>query len=481
MGSGDKHIPQKLKKGFQAKSAERRKRNSAETRLLSAQSSSGRNDLQPSLRTVISPIDDLKPAPNRTRITLPDQLERVMISVKRYGIVLPILIDAEGRIVAGHALWEAGKKLGLEEIECRIVDHLSPLELEALTLTLNRLGETGTYDLELLRERLVVLKAGGIELVSTGFTIPEIDQILIDPAPVQESETDSEEEQGKDPPPVSVTGDLYELGEHRLLCGDALEESSYHRVLAGRKAQGVFSDPPYNCKIEGFVSGLGSHKHSDFQMASGEMDDAEFTQFLRTYLAHCLIVTSKGAIIFACIDWRQAERLLEAGREAGLARVNVVVWDKGSGGMGSLYRSAYELIAVFCNGSSPTTNNVELGVHGRSRTNVWSYPGANRTGSSSAKALADHPTPKPVELVEDALLDVTNPGDVVLDPFVGSGTTLIAAEKCGRNACGIELDPIYVDRTIRRWEALTGRRAVHVETGLTFEELAESRRDNAAE
>jgi DNA modification methylase len=477
MARSEKELPGRLKKQLQSKSARRRKRNTARTRVVAAQSGSGRNDLQPDLKTVIRPIGSLRPSAKRARVTKPEQLERVINSIKQFGLVLPLLIDRQDYMISGHILWEASLKLGFEEIECRVVDHLSPIELEALTLALNRLGETGTYDLDMLRDRMIEIKSAGIELTATGFTIPEIDQIILNPEP-QNGEEEEADEKIDNGPPTTRSGDLFQLGDHRLLCGDALDEASYHTVLAGQMADAVFSDPPYNCKIEGFVSGLGQHKHADFKMAVGELDDSAFLGFLCTYLAHCKAVTSSGAIIFACMDWRQIDILLAAGRDTGLTRKNIVIWDKGSGAMGSLYRSAYEMIAVFCNGKTPAINNVELGRHGRDRTNVWSYPGANRRGSSSASALADHPTPKPIELVEDALLDITAPGDVVLDPFMGSGTTLISADRCGRIACGIELDPIYVDRTIRRWERLTGRAAIHAETGLTFTELARQRSDD---
>ena len=237
----------------------------------------------------------------------------------------------------------------------------------------------------------------------------------------------------------------------------------------------MFTDPPYNCKIENFVGGLGQHKHKDFIQFAGKESDEEFYQFLIRIWQHCKSFTSAGAVIFACIDWRQIDLLLMAGRQAELERINVAIWNKGSGGMGSLYRSAYENVAVFCNGKSPATNNVELGVHGRDRQNVWTYPGANKKGSSAASALADHPTPKPVELVVDALLDVTERDALVLDPFIGSGTLFLACEESGRRGAGIELDPKYVDSSIRRWERFTGKEAVHVDTGLTFSQLAESR------
>jgi DNA modification methylase len=479
MTTRDMFNSSKLKKQLQAQTGKRRARNLAETQVTMAQHGLARNDLQPAMRIVPRPIEALTPGPNRTRETTAQLLESTIRSIKKFGIVLPILIDAQDFIVAGHTLWEAAKSLGLETIECRIVEHLDPIELEALSLALNRIGEIGKFDLAKLRDRMIAIESHGIELISTGFTLPEIGQIKVMPLPEE-----TEQEEGDSAPtgiPLTRLGDLYSLGSHKLLCGDALAATSYQRVLEDDLPSAVFSDPPYNCKIEGFVGGLGKHKHKDFAMFAGQESTEEFHQFLATYLNHCRDCCAVGAVVFACMDWRQIDVLLDAGRVAGLHRINMAVWNKGSGGMGGLYRSAHEIVAVFCTAKSPAVNNVALGVHGRDRTNVWTYAGANRSGSSAGKALADHPTPKPVELVVDALLDVTHPGDIVLDPFIGSGTTIIAGEQSGRRVCGIELDPQYVDRTIRRWEELTGKNAIHIESGLTFAELSVERAETEGE
>jgi len=464
-----------VKKQFQAATKKRRANNHDETRITAALHSHGRNDPQPALLTVVKPVNSLHPSANRTRETTPQLLESTIRSIKKFGMVLPILIDKHGTVVAGHALWEAAMRLGLETIECRVVDHLNPIELEALSLALNRIGEIGKYNLDKLRDRMITIESHGIELISTGFSLPEIDQIKLEPLPIENNIGGDEEEDSMALVPTSRAGDLFRLGRHQLLCGDALDETSYQRLLGGGAAHAAFSDPPYNCKIEGFVGGLGKHKHEDFIMFAGKESEAEFRQFLKTYLTLCRASLLPGAVLFACMDWRQIDLLLGAGRDAGLDRINVAVWNKGSGGMGGLYRSCHELVAVFCNGKSPAINNVALGVHGRDRTNVWTYPGANQRGSSAAQALVDHPTPKPVELVVDAILDVTHAGDVVIDPFSGAGTTIIASEHCDREARCIELDPKYVDRATRRWERLTGDRAIHVDTGLTFAELIEQR------
>lgn len=457
------------------KSAKIRKKHKDATALASATAAPPPpNDLLPDLLIVKRKISDLKPAKRRVRKTTPEQLNRIIASIKAYGIVVPILIDADNRIVHGHIVVKGAQALGLAEIPCIPITHLSDARIKALAIALNRIGETGEWELEELHLELADLTALNLEfptidMSALGFAEQEIDTILDSPA-------EEEEEEDLEPPagakPVTMPGDLFLLGKHSLLCGDSLAPESYDLLLAGKRADCVFSDSPYNCKIKGFVSGLGKTVHEDFAMAVGEMDDAQFMDFLAGYLSLCRDHMVDGAVLFACMDWRQIRLLHIAGEVAELDLLNMAVWNKGSGGMGSLYRSAYELISVFCKGKQPATNNVQLGKYGRDRTNMWTCPGANRKGSSAAGALKDHPTPKPVRLVSDALLDVTHAGDLVLDPFMGSGTTLIAAEKAGRIAHGIELEPKYVDVAIRRWEKATGKAAIHAETGKTFAQLA---------
>jgi hypothetical protein len=374
----------KLKKQLQFQTAMRRSENKAATRLAAAKAGAMRNDIQPELATVMRPVGALRSSPTRSRETTPEILEAVIRSFKRYGIVFPVIIDREDVIIQGHVMWDAAKQLGLETIECRVVDHLDAIEIEALSLALNRIGELGKFDLEKLRDQMIRIESHGIELISTGFSIPQIDQIMIVPEQVQANQTrlddDYDDDAAMSGPVVSQIGDLFKLGRHSLFCGDATDAASYQRVLGELKADAVFTDPPYGCKIENFVSGLGKHKHKDFVQFAGKETDEEFSEFLLKFLRHCKTFTSAGSVIFACMDWRQIDRLLIAGREAGLERINVAIWNKGCGGMGSLLRSAYENVPVFCNGKSPATNNVELGVNGRDRTNVWTYPGANKKG-----------------------------------------------------------------------------------------------------
>ncbi|QIG53652.1 site-specific DNA-methyltransferase [Altererythrobacter sp. BO-6] len=471
-----KMFSDRVKEQLQEKSRARRKGQAAKTRVVGAASRPARNDIQPRLVVIEKPLADLQPSPNRARVTTPEQLEKVITSIRQFGLVMPVLIDRNDMVISGHVICEAAEQLGFETVPCLSVEHLDEVEIEALALALNRVGETGTWDTDLLREQMIRLESAGIDLTNTGFTLPEIDQITILSEPAEgDGDEDEFEEDEDDMSVISRLGDLYQLGVHRLHCADALEMDSYVRLLAGELAQCIFSDPPYGCEIEGFVSGLGKHKHLNFLEGAGDMDRGELQEFFTAYLGHCKAFSSAGAIIFACMDWRQIDILLLAAMDVGLTRKNIAVWDKGSGGMGGLYRNAHEFVAVFCNGNTPATNNIQLGRHGRDRCNIWRYPGANRPGSSSAKALADHPTPKPEPLVEDALLDVTNRGDIVLDPFIGSGSTILAAESTGRICRGIELDPKYVDRAIRRWERETGIPAIHIETGLTFDELARVR------
>ena len=430
------------------------------------------NDLLPGMVVEVRSISSLKPAKNRTRIATPEHVKRVAESIKQNGFIGAILIK-EHTIFDGNTRLEASKSLGMTQIPCIEVSHLSEVQTRRLALTMNRTAELGTWDPNALRIELLELEAFDLDLTRIGFTLPELDLIKLDPTPEEAAELLDAV------PPfsdfvVSRLKDCWVLGGHRLICGDARDNDVYEQLMPNERAGGVFSDPPYNCKIAGNVSGLGKVKHGEFTMASGEMSDAEFSSLLTKYLERCKAMCRDRAVVFACMNWRSYPCLVSSADAAGLNQINMVVWDKG-GGMGSPYRSAHELIAVFCNGPTPAINNIELGKHGRDRTNVWHYAGANKPGSSSAKALHSHPTPKPVELVVNAILDFTEPGDIVLDPFMGSGTTLVACMESQRISRGIELDPQYVDVAIRRWSILTGEQAVLQATGETFDEVAERR------
>jgi DNA modification methylase len=260
--------------------------------------------------------------------------------------------------------------------------------------------------------------------------------------------------------PVTQLGDLWLLGDHRVLCADALVDESYLRLLGDEPAQMAFTDPPWNIPIAGRVSGLGAVKHDDFAMGCGEMSAAEFEAFLRTALGHAVTYSDDGSIHFVCMHWAKIRELLSSTADLYSETKNLCVWSKTNAGMGSLYRSRHELVFVFKKGTAPHINNIELGRFGRNRSNVWEYGGQNVLNGTSKSKLSVHPTAKPVALVADAIRDCSHRKGVILDSFGGSGTTLIAAEKTGRRARLIELDPRYVDVTIRRWQNVTGRTAV---------------------
>lgn len=403
------------------------------------------------------------------------QIRKIVSSVAELGIVVPILVDADGVIIAGHALLAAAKKLELAEVPVCEITHLSGGQVRALRLALNRLAEDGVWDEQALRVEIegLVIDGGDIEITSTGFETAEIDRLLILPGAGDEDTLPP-----LPPAPVSRLGDLWQLGDHRLLCGDALEAASYAALLGDEKAQLVFSDPPYSVKVQGHVRGKGKVRHDEFVMASGEMDRATFTAFLEAFMSHAVAHSHPGALHLVCMDWRHLEELLAAGRVAyGDGFLNLIVWAKENAGQGSLYRSRHELIGLWKVGTAPHANNIQLGKHGRYRSNVWTYPGVNSFGKGRDEALKIHPTVKPLAMVVDAILDLSNLGDIVLDPFGGSGTTLIAAQETGRRARLIELDPRYADVTIRRWQEHIGEKAVERGSGLRFEDLAATRRE----
>ena len=436
-----------------------------------------RNDLSPPLKFERCRVDSLKVATRRVRKESPAQVRRLVKVIQRVGICAPILIDRTGHVIDGHSVLAAAMALEIETIVCAVVEHLSETEIEFLKVALNRVSECGEWDIEELHPVLIELRDQGFELGDTGFSIPELDAIIVGEASEPVVGSSAEEQIETDAEPVSRPGDLWLLNGHRLFCGDSTDPGSFASVLEGEKAQAVFTDPPWNIPIKGFVSS----RHADFKMGAGEMSDEAFAAFIRAFTGLTAGTLDTDAVMFTCIDWRSFDLIVRCGRDAGLSLVNTAVWNKGSGGMGGLYRSAHELIPVFCNGKTPRVNNVALGRHGRDRTNVWSYPGANRRGSSAGQALKDHPTPKPIDMVHDAIIDVTNPGEIVLDPFLGSGTTLIAAQRSGRIARCIELDPGYVDVCIRRWEAETGSEAIHSSTRLTFAQTQEMRNGEQGE
>ncbi|RYH07050.1 DNA methyltransferase [Tropicimonas sp. IMCC6043] len=423
-------------------------------------------------------VADLKPYANNNRIHTAKNVGKLKASVAKFGFVMPILVDSDGVIIAGHGRLEAAKALGLTTVPTVVADHLSPAEVRALRIADNRLAELSDWNEEALQIEfadLMDLSLDGdldFSLDITGFETPEIDIIIGGVGEAESTPSETVEEPDPAKPVITQAGDLWVLGDHRILCGNSLEEASYARVLDGEMAGMVFTDPPYNVSVNGHVRSGNGGDHREFAMASGEMSDSEFRTFLATFLAETWEKMAEGAIAMVCMDWRHIEELIATGKSGGFELINLCVWNKTNGGMGSLYRSKHEMVCVFKKPGAPHINNVELGKHCRNRTNVWDYAGVNSFGKGREADLADHPTVKPTALVADAIMDVSHRGDVVLDAFGGSGATLLAAEKTGRRARLIELDPAYVDVAIRRWQEMTGRTAAHAETGETFNERA---------
>lgn len=411
-------------------------------------------------------------SPHHARKHSPKQIEKLAKSIDTFGFVGAVLIDDGCQLLAGHALVEAAKRLGMKAVPAIRVRHLDDAQKRAFAVALNRLAELATWDEEKLRIEVKFLSGLDIDFDFTaiGFETPEIDVILDAGTEDAEDTLPAVDEVGQ--ASVAQTGDLWILGQHRLYCGDALDKAAYEAVLGPDRARATITDPPYNVRVDGHVRVAGS-PHREFAMACGEMSSEAFVEFL-TKVAHLIVgACVDGSLHYLFMDWRHIGELLCAGKKAFSEVKNLVVWNKMSGGMGSFYRSQHELIVVFKAGTAPHVNNIELGVHGRYRTNVWDHPGANAFGRGKDALLAVHPTVKPVALIADAIKDCSNHGDLILDPFAGSGTILIAAEKTRRRTAAIEIDPLYVDAGIRRWQAYTGKPAVHAATGMTFTERAE--------
>jgi DNA modification methylase len=418
-------------------------------------------------------VRKLRPNKRNARTHPQKQIRQIENSYRRFGWTNPIIIDENNAILAGHGRYQAALQLGLSEVPVIVVAGLSDAEKRALALADNKIAANAGWDRQLLAEELSdlakLLPDCNLDLEITGFDTAEIDSLLGDLV-------DRERDPADDVPPqkktaISKTGDLWELGSHKLLCGDAQSGADIRRLMGTECAAIVITDPPYNLPIRR-VQGRGRIKHANFTQGSGEKSPTDFIRFLRIVLSLAAKHSINGAIHFVFMDWRHIGELLAAGSSVYSELKNVVVWVKTNAGQGSFYRSQHELIFVFKNGDGPHVNNFELGQHGRNRSNVWTYAGVNTFRAGRMDDLTMHPTVKPVALVADALRDCSRRGDIVLDPFMGSGTTIMAAERIGRRAYGLEIDPLYVDVAIRRWQAYTRRDAVLNGTGETFDEVA---------
>jgi DNA modification methylase len=420
-------------------------------------------------------LDCLQVNPRNARTHSKKQVRQIARSIQRFGFINPVLVDGDNVVIAGHGRVSAAVSLGLTEVPTIRLDHLNKAERRAFVIADNRLAELARWDEEILAIELQELSVLDLDfdITLTGFETAEID-LLIEGLGAEDTDQDEVPILDPDASVVARIGDLWALGDHRLHCGDARDRRAYELVMAGCLARTVFTDPPFNVEIPGHVSGLGRNTHDNFAMASGEMTDDEFGDFLSRAMANMVEVSLDGALHFICMDWRHLLPLLAAGQAIYSELKNICVWDKGRGGMGSLFRSQHELVCVFKNGQAPHVNNVDLGRYGRNRTNLWAYPGVNALTDEGVEALAMHPTVKPTAMVADAILDCSNRGDIILDPFGGSGTTLIAAERTGRSARILEIEPRFIDVTIERWQRMTGAEARHTGTGQTFEQRRRS-------
>jgi hypothetical protein len=421
------------------------------------------------------PTANLRPGP-RVRKHPEAQIERIRASIRQFGFLCPPLIEPSGEIIVGVARVEAARRAGYDELPVLVASNLSVAEIKAYRIADNKLAEMSIWDRDVLKlEFEAILEIdSSFDLQWSGFDTAEVDLVL---NPVDATEEDSPDDDTPAPGAVAVSrvGDVWMLGEHRLVCGDALSDETFDLLMGGETARLVLSDVPFNVPIAGHVGGLGHTHHREFVQASGEMTPDEFADFLCKAIIVMAANVVDGGIVALFIDWRSVETMLRVGRELGLKLINLIVWNKSNGGMGSLYRSKHELLLVFKKGKAPHVNNVMLGAKGRYRTNVWDYAGVNTFGAGRMADLEAHPTVKPVAMIADAIMDLTNRNELVIDSFVGSGTLIVAAQKTGRIARCTELDPLYVDVAVRRFKARFGIDAIHQETGLTFDALAARR------
>lgn len=435
----------------------------------------GKAIAQLALQIVDLQLSQLKPSDHNARKHSTKQVHLIAESIKGFGFVAPILIESTGEIIAGHGRYEAAKLLGMKTVPVVCLDHLAPHQIRAYRIADNRLAELSGWDNAILKVEMSYFDEINFDVELTGFETPQIDMIMsVDEAPVPKADpADALVPVGAQA--VTRRGDLWLLGDHRILCGDARERADYEKLMGGERAQMTFTDPPYNVRINGHVGGLGKIKHRAFPMASGEMDKPGYTAFLTIVFGEIVAASQDGALIYTCIDGPHLHEMLNAGYATFDELKAVITWAKTNAGMGSLYRSQTELIPLWKTGKAPHINNIELGRHGRYRTTLWTYAGANGFGRGRMEDLAAHPTVKPCAMVMDAIKDASKAKGIILDPFGGSGTTLIAAAKTKRRGYLMELDPLYVDVAIARWEKLFKGQARHAATGLSFAEMTSQR------
>lgn len=437
----------------------------------------GRANQLPALQQRLGPVEYRDPASltaysRNPRVHPEKQIVKLMAGIEQFGFPLPVLVDEDRVIVCGHARIEAAKRLKLTEVPVIVASQWSRAKVKAFRLMDNRISELSYWDNDILAIELAeVIELEEVTVESLGWDNPEIDLIMEGAKKNGASSDRADVEMELPDTPMAQLGDLFLLGKHRLLCGSSLDSPNWVRLMAGELADMVCVDMPFNVPVNGHVCGLGKIKHLEFQQASGEMDRPQFATFLTDMIGEMAGPLKDGGVLALFMDWRHILEMQMAIEANGLSMLNLCIWNKTNGGMGSLYRSKYELVFIAKKGTASHTNNVQLGKYGRYRTNVWDYAGVNTFSKSRMTDLAAHPTVKPVALLSDAIRDVTNIGETVLDGCMGSGSLILAAERTNRKAYGIEIEPRYIDVAIRRWQEMTGQDATLAETGETFAEL----------
>lgn len=430
------------------------------------------------LQVIYLAVGALLPPPRELRQHTKRHLKALEASIRSFGILKPILIDSSNRIIAGYGVWKAAKALGFETVPTICIEHLTPEQIRLYTIADNQIASLSSFNDELLQLELgelseLSLKLDlNLDLELTGLSTAEIDNVLLNTKALPEADPESEKDSRVTHQVVTLMGDLWLAGDHRIVCGNSLEETSYSALMSGELAELVVADPPFNVPVAGHVSGRKDAR--EFKFASGEMSPEEFVQFLLAVFLLCVKFSGDGSIHYHFIDWRHVWEMLSAGREAYTEHKNILVWNKTNASMG-WYRSQHELICVFKNGTGPHIDNFGLGDTGRYRTNVLTHPGSNTFRKGRDEDLAAHPTVKNFSLIADLIRDCSRRGGIVLDNFGGSGTTMLAAEWTGRRSRLIEIDPLYVDVALKRWMKQTGREATLAATGQTFEEVAAER------
>jgi DNA modification methylase len=425
---------------------------------------------------VMMPVRDLRPNKRNARTHSKKQIRQIANSILRFKWTYPILVDENGEIICGQGRWQAALELGLKNVPVIVMSGLSDAEKRALALADNKIAANAGWDRGALAAELgelaELLPKCNLDLEITGFEPAEVDSLMGDLVDPEQDPADKIPQLAQIP--ISRKADFWLLGHHCLVCGDALSATDFRSVMGHERADMVFADPPYNVRVSS-VQGRGKIKHREFATASGEMSPEKYTTFLTGAMSLAAEHSRPGSIHYFCIDWRHLQEALAAGTEVYGELKNLAVWVKTNAGQGSFYRSQHELILILKNGDAPHQNNVELGRHGRNRSNVWTYAGVNTFRAGRLDELSIHPTVKPIALVADAIRDCSQRGDIILDPFMGSGTTILAAERVGRRGYGLEIDPLYVDAAIRRWQDFTKRDAILTATGQTFDEVAAGR------